>query len=1004
MDPERWRRIEDLYHSALELKPERRESFLRTACAGDQSLRKEIERLLERESEAGVFIESPAIEVAARALAEDAGSASGSDLAASALSHYRILEKLGSGGMGVVYRARDENLGRYVAIKVLPDVFAGDPDRLARFSREAKLLAAINHPNIAAIHGLEEFSGRPVLIMELVEGETLAARISRGNMTICEALDICRQIAEGVEAAHEKGIIHRDLKPANVMLTDGGQIKILDFGLAKAAAAAEGRERATGSLEGTDSMTGPGTLLGTAAYMSPEQARGKQVDKRCDIWSFGCILFECLTGKPPFKGETVSDTVARILETAPEWNLLPAQTPPLVRTLLQWCLQKEAASRVHDIADARLAITEALAQAPVAATVPDTTAKRPRMWSAVAVAAAVVVAAAAGAITARRLKSVPAPPVVTSVLKVEPGFWLEGWRLRLDFERPSLTSMAISSSGRFVVYSAIKENPESKSQPRLYLRQLGQDHATPIPGTEGAIAPFLSPDDKWIGYWKAPESGEGKGRLMKVAVDGGVPLPMCETGRPFGASWGSDNTIVFAPTARSELMRVSADGGTPGPLPLDIHGICRLPHYLPDARGVLFTVMRHEVDPQPRIYALDLTSGNLTSVMDDAADGYYLPTGQLVFIRQGELMAAGFDAVHLKPTGPPFLIGRNVMQALNSVNAGYNTAAGQYSVSASGILIYVPGGIRAPYEYSLVKVDHKGNLTPFVPFKAPFMAPRISPDSKRIVYNTFGKEWRIWIYDIDRHVPAALPGEGEYRYPAWRSDDSVAFAGWIEGAWNLYGQPADGSALMKRLTLGPHDRFPESFTPDGSALAFVDKSPPSEYDVFLLNMQTGKVAPRLNAGKTFEAFPEISPDGHWLAYVSRESGPDKVNQVYVTTFPQPGRVIRISPEGGMEPVWSRTGKQLFYLQGDTESPSGNVTWIWKVEFTSDSGFLPGRAKRLFRLPNIVRSTPVRGWDVFPDGQSFLMRHMEQVQPQPVTEMILVQNWFEELRRPSSTGK
>ena len=410
---------------------------------------------------------------------------------------YETLGQIGVGGMGEVYRAIDKNLGRHVAIKILPAAFAEDKERMARFEREAKLLAVLNHPNIAAIHGFEESEGRRFLILELADGETLQARLNRGALPVEDALEICRELAEGLEAAHEKGIIHRDLKPGNIMITPEGKVKILDFGLAKA----YGGETTNIDIEKsptiTAQMTEPGVILGTAAYMSPEQARGRSVDKRADIWAFGCVFYECLTGSRAFHGETVSDTLAHILKGEPDWSRLPAETPTLIKVLLRRCLEKDPKKRLHDIADARIEIAAPGAYPPETVAV---SRRLPVPW----LVACAVFLILAGILIDRILIKLPQPSptprLVTSTIKVEPGYWLDGIRRAWELELPSRNAMAVSSDGKFVIYSAIEENPGPEAKPRLFLRRMDQLEATPISGTEGAIAPFLSPDNRWVGF------------------------------------------------------------------------------------------------------------------------------------------------------------------------------------------------------------------------------------------------------------------------------------------------------------------------------------------------------------------------------------------------------------------------------------------------------------------------------------------------------------------------
>jgi len=563
---------------------------------------------------------------------------------------YRVIEEIGRGGMGVVYKAEDTKLARKVAIKVLPEIFTADPERLARFEREARVLASLNHPNIAAIYGVEEADGKRFLVLELVEGENLAERLSRGALTLDETLDVCRQIAEGLEGAHEKGIIHRDLKPSNVKTTPERKVKILDFGLAKAFHDQASEVDLSKSPTITADMTQPGVILGTAAYMSPEQATGRPVDKRADIWAFGCILFECLTGRRAFLGDTVTESIAAILRGEPDWDSLPADTPGNVRTVLRRCLQKDPSRRLHDIADARIEIGES-------ATYPSEAVPAPRRLPLLWLGACAAVILLAGMFIGRLLigppRSTLSPSVVTSTIKVEPGHWLDGMRRAIDMERPSRTAMAISSDGRFVVYSAIEENPSPQAKPRLFLRRMDQSEAKPITGTEGGINPFLSPDNRWVGFWT-------DGKLKKIPVEGGVATALCDAPLIFGANWGRDDSIVFADDSTAGLLKVSAEGGKPETLtkpdPKREEASHRLPSWLPNGNAVLFTVMKHAWDSQPWLALLRLDTREWRVLLKDAADARFAPTGHLVFLRQGTLMAVRFDPARLDVIGQPFAL------------------------------------------------------------------------------------------------------------------------------------------------------------------------------------------------------------------------------------------------------------------------------------------------------------------------------------------------------------
>jgi eukaryotic-like serine/threonine-protein kinase len=991
MTPERWKQIEDLYHAALEQEPAARGAFLAGACDSDSELRREVESLLAQAS-GDSPLNRPAWE---GGLASDAApmtpdGQSGPFKAGGAIAHYQIVSKLGEGGMGVVYRARDPRLNRDVAIKVLlPDLFAADPGRKARFEREARLLATLSHPNVAAIHGMEQADGQSCLVLELVEGRTLAERLKKGRIPVEQALGICQQIAAGLEAAHEKGIVHRDLKPANIKLTPEGQVKILDFGLAKAfdPQTAPADSAQTPAL--TDPLTSAGVILGTAAYMSPEQASGKPTDKRTDIWAFGCIFYECLTGKRAFGGETVTETLAAVIRGEPDWKVLPEDLPYGVRSLLRRCLQKDPGLRLHDIADAGIEIGESFPQPAEEFTRALRISQR---WMAGFVAVALVAGVLIGAGVLWRFRPVAAGSVVRSVIKLEPGHWLDGF---LYERKPTRTAVALSAGGRFIVYSAIMENPAAGAKGQLYLRWLDQPAAVAIPGTEGGISPFLSPDDRWVGFW-------ADDKLMKVPIEGGVPVALCDVERLFGTTWRSDNRIVFSPGESTGLSVIPADGGKPEVLTVpdktrQEYGH-RLPRFLPGGKGMLFTVMREPYDLRPRVAVLLGKTREWRNLLEDAADARYVPTGHLIFLRQGTLMAARFDLDRLEVTGQPVPAIAGVAQALNVLASGYRTAAGQFSISGSGELVYAAGGINPDLENSLVWVDQRGNAEPALPFKGPFFAPRLAPDGRRIAYILLGREFQAWQYDLVRGVATRLTSEGKTDYVTWTPDGKrVAFNWWKPGAVpNLYWQPVDGSSETERLTTSQYSQWPGAWSSDGTTLAFVEASPDTRDSIQLLDLRDRRVTPFLHSQSSV-AYPELSPDGRWLAYGSYESGSGQVysGQVYVRPFPGPGGQWQISQQEGWGPLWARNGKQLFYRSGNQ---------VWAVDVQTQPAFSVGKPRLLLEQAWFDGGHPIRSWDLSLDGRRFLMVKHDDRKPTPVTELILVQNWFEELKRLAPSGK
>jgi serine/threonine-protein kinase len=815
--------------------------------------------------------------------------------------------------------------------------------------------------------------------------------LKKGRIPLDETLDICRQIAEGLEAAHEKGIIHRDLKPANVKITPEGKVKVLDFGLAKAFYEQAATADMSHSPTITDEMTRPGVVLGTAAYMSPEQAKGKAVDKRTDIWAFGCVLYECLTAKRAFQGDTITETVAAILKSEPDWALLPADSSPFLRAVLRQCLQKDPNLRLHDIADGRVEMLEGLSEPAEVISVAQ---RFSLLWLLIVGAAILVVGALTGSVAMKYIRPTASPisqPVVRSPVRLEPGHWLDGrrWSPPYGLDHPTRTAMAISSNGRFIVYCAVNKNPGPQDKPRLYLRRLDQLEARPIAGTEGSSNPFLSPDDRWVGFWAG-------GKLMTVSTDGGIPVTLCNAATPFGASWGTDNSIVFSREENKGLFRVSAESGEPESLTTPDRAkeevSHRLPHCLPDGKGVLFTVMRDSLDLQPRIAWLDLKTRKWRVLMGDAADARYVPTGHLVFLRQGTLMVAPFDLGRHEVTGQPVPAIANVMQALNVTGTAYNTASGQFSISDSGWLVYAEGGILPDMQNSLVWVDQKGRAESAASLKAPFFALRLSPDGQRIAYTTLGREQGVGVYDLNRGTTSRLTDASGAFSVIWTPDGKrVIFDRSKGGKANLYWQSADGSSAMERLTTSDFPQSPGSWSPDGATLVFDEEHPDTMGDILLLDLRSRRVTPFLKS-RGIEAWPEFSPDGRWIAYVSDESGRW---EVFVRPFPGPGGKWLISHEGGFDPLWAKNGKQLFYRSGDDQQ-------VWVVDVRTDGGFLAGKPRLLFKEPGLGGGG--RAWDLSLDGQRFLMVKLEERKPQPVTEMILVQNWFEELKRLVPGGK
>ena len=913
------------------------------------------------------------------------------------LGHYAILDELGSGAMGVVYRARDTVLEREVAIKLLPEDFVSDPGRVARFEREAKLLAAVSHPNIAAIYSLEETDGSKFPVMELVEGETLEQKLRSGPINVDEALEISRQIASALEAAHDRGIIHRDLKPANIKLTPAGQVKVLDFGLAKALNV----EVFGGGISEspTESITimgsRRGSIVGTAAYMSPEQARGQDVNKQADIWAFGCVLYEMLTGRRPFVGDTVSDTIAGVLEREPDWEALPAGIPRPARRALRRCLSKDSQSRLHDVADVSIEIVGAInepeevlpAIAPVVAPAPRW--RRAMPWGASIAVGAIV----AGLAVWSELRPL-APPAesVRSVVPIEPGHRLWGghrWeRTSWALERPSRTAMALSPDGRHLVYSATDGR-----EAQLYRRAMDQERATGLSDTEGGCCPFFSPDGQSIGFFAVGETGWSMKSLPLSGGGARTIVPHVQI--PFGASWGDDGTIVFVDGVEGRLLRVSALGGAPEPLTeVDRENGeigHRFPHLLPGGEAMLFTVVRGDTRCDDADIAVQsLETGRQHVLIERGVDPHYVPTGHLVFTREGTLMAVPFDPVRLEVTGEPVPVQEDVLQACYAGNSEVDTGAAQVSFSASGLFVFAPGGVIPELGAPLVWVDHNGEPAVLDLGPGDFWAPRISPDGQYVAYmKGHLSQLELWVLDIQRETQERRTFHGGNLRPVWSPDGKrIAFSSDKDGSvTNLYMIAADGSEEPTRLDVSDCHQFASSWSPDGE-LAFVSEEA-GNYDIWVLPME-GEVAgePQVFLDSSFrESHPTFHPEGKWLAYSSDETGR---LEVYVRPFPGPDEAIRISTEGGGSPAWSRDGRKLYYRE------SAVKMMVVDVDVTSGGEFERGSPRLLFE--GLYQGTSnTRFYDVTSEGR-FLMVSWPQPVPQPITQINLVYGWFEELKR------
>jgi Tol biopolymer transport system component len=906
-----------------------------------------------------------------------AARASGFSMALAAgarLGSYDIVALLGVGGMGEVYRARDTKLGRDVALKVLPEAFTLDPERLARFKREAQVLASLNHPNIAHIYGFEDSGVVHALVLELVEGPTLAERIAKGPLPAEEAWPIARQIAEALEAAHEQGIIHRDLKPANIKLRPDGTVKILDFGLAKAlepmSAVAGAGVTASPTITSPAVMSGVGVLLGTAAYMSPEQARGKPADKRADIWSFGCVVYEILTGRRAFDGDDISTTLAAVLKTDPDWSTLPPATPPSLRHLLGRCLRKDARERLRDIGEARIAIDGVLSGA-VDESGPSASVRASR-WRRLAIPAATVLVTslATAGIVSFVARSRVAPPRVSRFQITPP----VGAALSMDgIQR----DVAFTPDGSRLVY--ISENG-------LFVRPLDRLDATSL--VRGRFEdPFVSPDGQWVGFF------EGARTLKKVAITGGPAMLVAQLdANERGATWMTDGTIIFATSAAGTgLQRIGADGGEPVVLtwPDRARGEANhwWPESLPDGQGLLYTVRATTgaVDALS-IAVVDLRTGRPRILLRGGSHAQYVSSGHLVYAAAGTLRAVAFDLTRSSVIGAT----SPVVPEVVTTQAGAVEAA----LARDGTLVYVLGNAEGGAARTLVWVDRQGRETPIAAPPRAYAFPRISPDGTRIAVTSLDQNTDIWIWDLGHATLTRVTSDPAIdRNPVWTPDGGhVVFSSDREGAFGLFRQRADGTGDPERLaTVSSSLPLPSDVSPDGKWLVFAQLFPKTGPDLMTMRLDGTHQVLALVQTPSIEWQGVVSPDGRWLAYTADDSG---TFEVYVRPFPAVNSGHwQVSTSGGRQPLWARSGQELFYvtLDGALMRVAVETGAVW----TAGAPTKVLEARYVMSPGNIVG----RNYDIAADGQRLLMLKADgsdAIGSPP--QIIVVQHFDEELKR------
>jgi serine/threonine protein kinase len=805
---------------------------------------------------------------------------------------YPIEREIGRGGMGVVYLGLDTRLGRRVAIKVLPEAFAGDPERLARFEREARLVASLNHPNIAGIYGIEEADGHRFLALEYVEGATLAERIARGPLSLDETLEVCRQVTAALEAAHEGGVVHRDLKPGNIKVTPVGEVKVLDFGLAKGGtdAGSEPASDISSHPALTRAVTGAGMILGTAAYMSPEQARGKSVDKRADIWAFGCLMYECLTGRQAFEGETVSDMIARILQGEPEWSALPARTPERVRGLLRRCLEKDAKRRLRDIGDARMEIEDVLSvrasRSSMTAVGPAATGSR-RLFEWARLVGVAVLAASMAWFGSRAFHG-PAKSQTLRFTIPQP----EGVFLSTDGVSP-----ALSPDGTSLAFIASDSSGES----RIWLRKLDSTVAEPIAGTNNVdLGIFWSPDSRQIAF-------ASQEKLKKILVAGGDAEVVCPIKSARGGSWNQNGVILIAPNPNGVIYRVPASGGEPQPVTtLDStrgETAHRFPQFLPDGRHFLFTAL------PARAGKFDIFIGSLDSpkrkLLLSAGTGVtWVPPGHLLYARNGKLMAQGFDAKALKLRGEPVSLGDVV--APTSRSGGPIASASQTGAIAYGTLQLT--------NQRMAWVDFTGLEVASIPLApGPYDLGSLSPDDRRVALQRIDSadESDIWIADLERGVATRFTDEpGSNLAPSWSPDGTRIAYVWSNNSPQMVRiKSLVGDTVTPYLESDPLFKRFHGWLPDGRSLLYSRLDPVTQWDLWVLPIE-GDHEPRPYLRTRFnESAASVSPDGRWIAYDSDESGQV---EAYVQSFPVSGGKYQVTTGGGTSFGWSRDGKQLYF--------------------------------------------------------------------------------------------
>jgi Tol biopolymer transport system component len=940
MTPERESRVEWICHEALALDEAAREAFVADACAGDEVLRREVESLLRQQSQANGFLSEPALVGAAQRLATEFGRS----LIGRKLGAYQIQSLLGAGGMGEVYRARDTTLGRDVAIKILPRPFIGDPERLVRFEREARVLASLNHPHIGAIYGLENLDGVPALVLELVDGLTLADRLAKGPLPVDQALRVATQIADALAVAHEKGIIHRDLKPANVKLTADGAVKVLDFGLAKATMGDGSSPDLSHSPTMSAGRTSNGVLLGTAGYMSPEQARGEMVDKRTDIWAFGCVLYEMLAGRGAFGAASITETLSDVLTTEPDWQRLPADTPDSVRRLLRRCLAKDRTRRLTDIHDARLDLDEAPNDAAAGARFAGRARRLTRLAWATALLLSVVLSAAVGIVWRARVPTSSPPPQV-----------------RFDIDGPPTSypdTLAISPDGKKIVFAGMSEDGRS----RLWLHSLDAGSSQPLTGTEAGRMACWSPDSRSIAFI-------ANSSLKRMDVETGTVLPLANVPEAQPCAWSSDGTILFSPYT-GPISRISDRGGEPVAVQFPMGGAHRYPRFLPDGQHFLYAAYAEGSAPRgiQSIYVGQLNGSDHRRLVDGSF-AEYTASGYLLYTHDRTLFAQRFDPATLTLSG-------NTVEVAKQVIA--------MSVATDGTLAFRSGAVAAR-ELAWFTRSGKEISRPF----GPGGNAALSPDEKKVALARGapgGPRADVWILDLATNLFGTVTaGPGSNNTPLWSPPDgaSIVFASARNGKpFALYQRSAAGGGDERLLLQTKQHVVPNDWSHDGRFLIYRTGPPPgTKHELWVLSLDDKGTRPLVQT--EFSAREaQFSPDGRWFAYQSNESGQF---EIYIRPFPdqERTRIGPVSSNGGVQVRWPRDGRELFYVALD------NMLTAVPLKWSPTGDPIAGPPASLFRT-NIGAgdSVGVQDYAVSKDGTRFLVENLKEV-TLPITVIL---NW------------